>query len=253
MLLVLFATACGFLSHWQFSRRDEKVAENQRITAHFDAPPQPLTRVLPQLDAYDATQEWTPVEAHGHYLPADQVLVRARPFAGRPGFEILTPFETDDGDVFIVDRGWIPTGQAQDDPDHVPAPPTGELTVTARLQAGEREIPGRSAPAGQIATIHLPTLAASLGADRTYTGAYGLLRSESVAAETGQLAPKPELTEGNHLSYAVQWIIFAVIAAGGLVYGVREELRERAGTPKPQRARRHPTDAEQEDALLDGA
>jgi cytochrome oxidase assembly protein ShyY1 len=144
----------------------------------------------------------------------------------------------------------------------VPEAPSGELTVTARLKPGEREIPGRTAPDGQIATIYLPTFAEELGTDRTYTGAYGLLRSESVDAETGELTPKPELTEGNHLSYAFQWIIFAVIAAVGLIYGLREEFKERneddprvlaasARAEERRRNRGRKTDAEIEDELLD--
>lgn len=263
ILLIVFATACGFLSHWQFERRAEKVTENQLVTSHFDAEPQPLEDVLPDLAAYDPNQEWTVVEMTGEYLVDEQLLVRGRPFNGQPGFEILTPFETTDGDVFIVDRGWIPTGNEQDSPDHVPAAPEGEITVTARLKPGEREIPGRTAPAGQIATIHLPDFAETFGADRTYTGAYGLLRTESVSAETGELTPKPELTEGNHLSYAFQWIIFAVIAAVGLIYGLREEFKERneddprvlaanARAEERRRNRKHKTDAEIEDELLGG-
>ena len=262
-LLIVFAIACGLLSWWQFSRREEAVVENTHVLENFDAPPLPVAEALPDLEAYTASQEWLPVELRGAYLADQQLLARARPFNGLPGFEILTPFQTTDGRVFIVNRGWIPTGSAQDYPDHVPEPPSGDMTVVARLKPGEPEIPGRSAPAGQIATIHLPSFAATLGADRVYTGAYGLLAAESPAAETGSLTPKPALTEGNHLSYAVQWIIFALIAAVGLVWGLRNEYRHRnADDPKvvearrreaERRARRRPSDADEEDALLDAA
>lgn len=262
VLLVLFAIACTWLSQWQFERRDEKVAENQYISHNFDAQPTPIAKALPSLDAFSEDQEWLPVELTGEYLVDDQLLARARPHNGLPGFEILTPLQTESGEIFIVNRGWIPTGQTQDAPDAIPAAPTGKVTVTARLKPGERSIPGRSAPAGQIATIHLPTFAENLGADRVYVGAYGLLRSESVSAEHGALTAKPELTEGNHLSYAVQWIIFAVIATIGLIYGIREEFRERnADAPSVQRAkarqaakrakRTRKTDAELEDELID--
>ncbi|KAB1657886.1 SURF1 family protein [Pseudoclavibacter chungangensis] len=260
-VLVVFAVACGFLSHWQFERREEKVVENARITANYDREPVPIDDALPTLASYDASQEWTPVQLRGEYLVDEQVLARARPFGGYPGFEILTPFRTDDGRVFIVDRGWIPTGSTQDYPDAVPAPPEGPVVVVARLKPSEAQIPGRSAPEGQIATIHLPTFAERLGADRVYTGAYGLLAAESVPAETGSLTPRPELTEGNHLSYAFQWIIFAIIAATGLVLGIRNEYRHRnADDPKvrearrreaERRKRRRPTDSDIEDELLD--
>lgn len=261
LLLIVFAIACGLLSHWQLDRRDEKVSENHRVEANFDAEPVPLGDALTTLDAYSVDQEWLPVVAHGEYLLDQQLLARARPHNGLPGFEILVPFRTDSGEIFIVDRGWIPTGASQDHPDEVPAAPSGPITITARIKPSEPTIPGRDAPAGQIATINLPQFAARIGSDLVYTGAYGLLRSESVAADTGALTERPAPDEGNHLSYAVQWVAFAVIAAVGLIWGLREEHRERnANDPKVRAARerererrsaRRPTDADEEDALLD--
>lgn len=260
-LLVVFAIACGFLSSWQFDRREQRVDQNNLVANNFDAEPVPVGEALPSLDAFDPRQEWLPVLLEGEYLADEELLVRARPRDGMPGFEILTPLLTEDGTVFVVNRGWIPTGSDQDHPDAVPEAPTGHVTVSARLKPGEPEIPGRGAPEGQIATIHLPAIAESLGADRTYTGAYGLLRQESPAAETGALVPRPEPTEGNHLSYAVQWIIFAIIAAVGLVVGVRAEFRERneddprvIAAEERRRARAakaRKTEAEIEDELID--
>lgn len=262
VLLVVFAIACGFLSAWQFDRREQRVDENQKIAANYDAAPMPIAEALPSLDGFDESLEWRPVLLRGEYLADEQLLARARPRDGMPGFEILTPFRTTDGEVFIVNRGWLHTGSEQDLPDRIPAPPSGEIEVTARLKPGERQIPGRSAPEGQVATIHLPEIAERIDAP-VYTGAYGLLRSESVAAEHGMLVPRPQETEGNHLSYAFQWIIFALVAAVGLIHGVREEFRERnEGDPRVIEARRRarerakrrgPTDADEEDALLDAA
>jgi len=263
VFVVIFAIACGFLSNWQFDRREEKASANERVAANFDAEPVAVDEVLGSLDAYTQADEWRPVELHGQYLADGQLLARARPRNGYPGFEILTPFQLDDGRVFIVNRGWIPTGSEQDYPDAVPAPPSGHVTVVARLKAGERSIPGRSAPPGQIATIHLPTFADKYGADRTFVGAYGLLAFESPPAETGELVGRPVFNEGNHLSYALQWIVFAVIAVVALGLAVRNEYRLRnpddprvkAAKQRAERRkkRRKPTDAEEEDALLDAS
>ena len=38
-------------------------------------------------------------------------------------------------------------------------------------------------------------------------------------------APLPELTEGPHLNYAIQWFAFATIAAVGYVILVRREVK----------------------------
>ncbi|OUE09226.1 SURF1 family protein [Clavibacter michiganensis] len=226
LLAVVFAIACVLLSHWQFARRDEALAEIAKVEGNWDSAPLPVDQVLGDTDAYVDTQKWTPVTMTGTYLVDDQLLARNRPFNGQPGFEVLTPLRLDDGRVFVVDRGWVPVGNSQDSPDSVPAPPAGEVTVTARLKAGEPELPGRSAPEGQIATVHLPDIAERVGAP-TFTAAYGLLISEDPApADAAPFAtPRPTEDEGPHLSYAFQWIVFALIAFVGLGVAVRNEYR----------------------------
>jgi cytochrome oxidase assembly protein ShyY1 len=197
----------------------------------------------------------------GTYLSDDELLVRNRPFNGQPGFDVLTPLLLDDGTVFIVDRGWVATGSKQDYPDSIPRAPRGDVTVVARLKASERSLPGRSAPEGQVATIELPAIAELL--DRTtYSAAYGLMDSEepSVAVRPAA-AVKPEADEGNHLSYAFQWIMFALVGFAGLGYAIRTEYRFRNAEDPAEKARaaerdrraaaRAPSDSDVEDAILD--
>lgn len=260
-LVVAFAIACSFLAMWQLSRREEARLEIERVESNWESAPLPIADVLPELDSFDADDKWMPVILSGRYLAAEQVLVRGRPMNGNPGFEVLVPFQLDDGTVFIVDRGWVPPGNEQETPDAVPAPPTGEVTVVVRLKAGESEIPGRSAPEGQIATIHLPDLAERVG-EPTYTGAYGLLASEDPAPASRPAATaKPVADEGPHLSYAFQWFVFGIMAFIALGWAIRQEFRarneddpaerERAELRRQKAAAKAPTDAEVEDALLD--
>ena len=153
----------------------------------------PVGDALPALDAWAEADEWLPVELTGRYLVDQQLLVRNRPYNGASGFEVLVPFELDDGRVFVVDRGWVPVGSSIEAPDAVPAPPDGDVTVVARLKPGEPTLPGRTAPEGQLATIHLPSVAELVG-DDTYTGAYGLLASEDPApasAPSRRSSPRP--------------------------------------------------------------
>jgi cytochrome oxidase assembly protein ShyY1 len=264
LVAVVFSIACVLLSHWQFARRDEALAEIAKVEDNWDRAPQPVDRVLGDTSSYVDTQKWTPVTMTGTYLVEDQLLARNRPFNGQPGFEVLTPLRLDDGRVFVVDRGWVPIGNSQDSPDSVPAPPPGEVTVTARLKAGEPELPGRSAPEGQIATVHLPDIAERVGSP-TFTGAYGLLVSEDPApADAAPFAtPRPEEDEGPHLSYAFQWIVFAIIAFVGLGVAIRNEYRiinaddpeeqDRERARQAKRARRQPSDSDVEDRILDDA
>lgn len=258
---VAFAIACAFLSSWQLARGKEAVAANALITANFDSTPVTLESALPTRDAFHADQQWSRVKATGHYVPDKQLLVRNRPTNDGPGFEVLTPLKLADGSLFIVDRGWVPTGSKQDAPDLVPAPPRGEVTVIARLQPSEPRLDTRGATGRQVATIHLPEVA-TVVKGKVYTAAYGVLDSQSPAgaAITPINASAPVLDEGLHWSYMIQWVIFALIGFFGLGYAVRQEYRlrnaddpvERAKADERERKRSlKKTDADVEDEILD--
>lgn len=262
-LVIVFAIGCAGLAYWQIARRDEARAEIARVETNWASAPRPVAEVLPALDAFDANDKWTPVTMTGRYLVDDELLVRGRPLGGVAGFEQLVPLELSDGSVFIVDRGWIRAGNEQDAPDSVPRAPTGQVTVVARLKAGEPTIPGRSAPQGQVATINLPTIASIV--DRPiYSGAYGIMdREDPSPALRPTAVTKPIADEGPHLSYAFQWIVFGIMAFIGLGWAVRQEYRirnaddplerERADQRRRKAEAKAPTDAEIEDAILDHA
>ncbi|MFG6476834.1 SURF1 family protein [Microbacterium sp. P06] len=259
---VVFAIACGFLSHWQFSRNEERARDLALVDENYDATPVPLREVLPVGGEFDASDEWTPVRLTGTYLADEQLLVRNRPHGGTAAFEVLVPFRLDDGGVFIVDRGWVPPGDPDPEPDAVPAPPSGEVTIVVRLKPGEMlPASGRSADAGQVPTIHLPLIADAVGSDGDVeTSAYGQLVSEDPAPAVAP-SPLPSPTEdpGPHLSYAIQWILFAIMGFAFIGYIIvserrirRDDAAEAAGeTPKPRRERRRDRDADIEDALVD--
>ena len=263
-LTVLFAVVCVFLGNWQLARRAEAQAEIHRVDTNWSAEPVPLTEALPTLDSFDESQKWLPVVMEGTYLQEDELLVRTRPRAGMPGFEVLTPLQLADGAVFIVNRGWLPTGSAQDAPDVVPSAPEGTVTVVARLKAGEPSLAGRSSSGNQISTIQLHEISDRLGTDN-YTGAYGLMISESPEAiEPRPLAViKPPRDEGPHLSYAFQWYVFAIMAFIGLGWAARQEFRtvniddpaerKRAAARAKKQSLKTRSDADIEDEILDNA
>ncbi|MBF4462372.1 MULTISPECIES: SURF1 family protein [unclassified Rathayibacter] len=261
-LAIVFAVACVLLSRWQVARLDEAASTNRLVTSNWNAEPVALDSLLAPSSAWDDSLEYRPVELDGVYDVSAQTLVRNRPYNGNPGFDVLTPLRLDDGTWFVVDRGWVPVGSTQDSPDSVPAPPSGEVTVVARLKPGEGRIDGRTAPAGQISTIQLDDLANEIG-EPLRTAAYGLLVAEapapSVAAPLGAI--KPVADEGLHISYAIQWVLFAIMGFGGLGWAIRHEYRLRnADDPEviaaqerreERRRRRGRSDAEVEDELLD--
>jgi cytochrome oxidase assembly protein ShyY1 len=256
LIAIGFAVACAFLSHWQFERNESRSAQIALVEQNYDAPAVPLADVVGVDGDLDPGDEWRPVTLQGEYLADEQLLVRNRPHGGTSAFEVLVPFRDTDGRVLIVDRGWAAPGEG-DVPDTIPAPPDGDVTVTVRLRPGE-QLPasGRGAPEGQVPTIHLPSIATLVG-DDVITGAYGRLIEESPAGSGGLGGfDSPTDDPGPHLSYAIQWILFALMGFIFIGYIIRTEIvkhrEEVEGRPSPvTQPRRRDEDAHAEDELLD--
>ncbi len=280
-IAILFAIACGFLSNWQFSRNADRSEQLQLVADNYDAAPVALGDLLAPGAQMNPADEWRPVRLEGRYLADEQLLVRNRAHGGTAAFEQLVPFRLVDGRTFLVDRGWLPPGNRQADPDEIPAPPTGDVVIEVRLRPEEAApTSGRTAETGQVPTINLGLVAEQTGPIEQ--GAYGLLMSESPAPATAPSPVDPPSNDpGPYLSYAVQWILFAVMGFGFITYVIvserrlRREEAEEAGldgepepTPEPERvsterrrvdpvalhrSRKRPKDrdADDEDALLD--
>ena len=264
-MLLIFSIACVLLGNWQFARRAEARAEIDRIDSNYGAAPVALTDELPDLATFDEDrQKWSTVEVRGEYI-GDPFLARNRPGPEGVGSDLIQALRTADGSLFFVDRGWVPVDGAEAenvDASELPTPPAGEVTVQARLRASEPAISGRTTSGRAVASIELPELAKLADATgNAYTGAYGMLISESPEAEHGDLPAKPARDEGPHLSYAVQWYIFIIIAVIGVIYAAKREYRTlNAGSDEvieqdrktaERKRRRGPSDADIEDALLD--
>jgi cytochrome oxidase assembly protein ShyY1 len=260
-MAVVFAVACVLLSQWQFGRNQQTITANSLVNHNYNAAAVAPSALLPTKSSYLHKYEWRPVSLSGEYLPSKQILVRDRVLGNNPGFEVLTPFREANGDIFIVDRGWVPIGSKQTAPDFVPPAPTGPAHVTARIQESETVLPGRVAPAGQVSEINLPTVARMMHLTSAYTGAYGLLASESPKPPSRPIAAaKPILDSGPFLSYAFQWILFALAGFTGLGWALRQEYlarnaddpveQDRAAERQRKARGRAPTDAEIEDAQI---
>lgn len=226
---IVFAIACGFLSHWQLAKNADRSEQLAIISHNYNATPVALGDILPSGRTLATTDQWRPVSMTGTYLPGSQILARNRVHSGTAAYEILVPFRLEDGRVFLIDRGWEPPGNTQSLPDRIPAAPAGTVTVVARLQPSEAIPPnGPDAPSGQVPSINVPLVAQKTGQSDLDTGAYGTLVSEHPApASAPQAMESPSDDPGPYLSYGVQWILFAIMAFAFLWYVIRFERRAR--------------------------
>jgi cytochrome oxidase assembly protein ShyY1 len=245
MVAVLLSVAFVLLGRWQWGRHEGKVAIATRVDHNYDAAPVDVATLLPDPTApLPAGDEWRPVRLVGTYLPDRGVVVRNRPLDGVYGYEVVVPFRPADGQaLLLVDRGWIPEGASGARPDAVPPPPSGTVTVVARLRPSEPP-DDRSPPPGQEVHIDVPRITApivaALGAPAV-TRAYGVLASEDPRpAGAPSLLPRPDGDLGPHLAYAVQWWAGAVVLYVLLVVYAGKEAARRAGGEEPADGRPRP-------------
>lgn len=272
-LALLFTVVCALLADWQLHRREAKLAAIALVTDNYSRSPVPVGEVLPSPGAaLPPRGEWTPVRARGVYAPRETLLVRNRSDDdGANGYLVLVPLRLDGGGTLLVDRGWVATGPTPETSSPVPAPPSGEVEVVARLHPPEPADP-RGAPRGQVQTIDLAgsvtrALAATGAQGRQdatvlMRGGYGELARERLAPATAppKASARPQPDEGPHLAYAVQWWLFAVAAWAFVVVHMRRSAYEQdvaAGRREPRAdvvladPDRRLRDEEVEDALLD--
>ncbi|HEU4355470.1 MAG TPA: SURF1 family protein [Actinomycetota bacterium] len=233
VVALVVAATCIRLGIWQLDRLEQRRALNERIRTGLAARPVPFETVPGTRD-----QAYRSVVATGTYNPEKEVLWYGRALDGQPGHHVLTPLvvgaeQTGGREVAIlVDRGWVPA-ELGTPPVEQAAPPAGPVTVSGFLIPsgdGEDVVIDRD-PAGRPLTVRLPDPAALTDAVGYDLWPLAMQLQEQSPGQTGELpitVPPPELDEGPHESYAVQWFIFATIALVGFAILARREARDRA-------------------------
>jgi cytochrome oxidase assembly protein ShyY1 len=233
VLVVVATVAMVLAGFWQLRRLDERRGHNAVIRARTAAPAVAAGDVLragQPLGEAGAAVEWQTLTATGTYDAERGVLVRNRSLDGAPGYHVVTPLVLGDGTALLVNRGWIPLSPAAGQSPQAPPPPTGEVTVEGRARATqERGALGPRDPADGVLTEVARVDVARLAQQLPYPvlPAYVELTGQTPdpSSPLPRLIRPPELDEGPHLAYAVQWFIFASLAVIGWVVLVRRQVR----------------------------
>ena len=227
VVAIAFAYLCfTVLAPWQLGKNTTTSRENAQISNSVSQPPVPVTTLLPQQDSSAPGDQWRQVTATGRYQPEAQVLVRLRVVDGNPAYEVLLPFHVDGGPTVLVDRGYVKPDRGTEVPEFA-APPTGTVTITARLRDPESVVVGkepfRENGIQQVYSINPDQVAQVTGVP--LTGSYLQL----VDGQPGGLGVigLPHLDAGPFLSYGIQWIAFGIIAPIGVGYFVLAEVKQR--------------------------
>ncbi len=216
--------AAGF---WQLRRLDERRAANEAYAERIEQSPVPIDSLLDEITSGDADAVSNRrVTATGTYDDV-QVVLFNRSQGGRAVDNVLSALTLDDRRIVIVNRGAIPVGA---DP---PSPPRGDVTVEGRIRPSEVRQTGELTDADadvltEVRRVDIDRLSQQFGADAVLPVYLELIASTpATTVDDPVVLDPPQLSEGNHLSYAFQWFIFAGCVLVGWVLAVRRSLATR--------------------------
>lgn len=234
VLAVLFSA----LGVWQLQRHDEASARAEFQRRRLLSPPLRIdSGPLPPVDSL----LWRRVELSGRLEHQATVVLRGRGLQGTPGVHVVAPLVRAAGPDVLVDRGWMPAADgihadlSRGIPRQAPAVVTvrgvalpgadeaGDVRFT-EVRGERRFVAARLAP-----SVLADSLGRELAAfyvrevtDRSFddpsaprrVGWGG--RPPSAGDDSLPVAlALPEPDAGPHMSYAIQWFAFALIAVGG--------------------------------------
>jgi surfeit locus 1 family protein len=227
VVVVALAATCVRLGFWQLSRWHEKQDLNAANLAALTEPPIVIGDAWPHADSLAGRR----VEVRGRFEATRQVLLVNRVHAGAPGVHAVTPLRTSGGRMVLVDRGWLFAADGSTATPVIGAD-TGARTVVGLAEALRGR--GKSPAWRERATDSLTLWSAvrldpdSLAARFPEALAPIVIRElpgPGVPDEPRRSMPA-RLDESMHLSYAVQWFLFATILLGGsLLLAVRRRAR----------------------------
>ena len=223
-LAVLLMIAFAALGVWQLQRLSWKLDLIAQVEARVHAEPESLGALLarpPEDRAYRR------VSVQGQFNHDAETRVQAVTELGG-GYWVLTPLTTPDGQVLLINRGFVPTERA--DPQTRPQGQiTGPVSVTglARLTEPEGAFLRSNDPAGnRWYSRDVQAIAAARG-----LGPVAPVFLDADATPLPGGLPVGGLTvvafRNTHLIYALTWFTLAGIAAAGVVVVRRDRGRGR--------------------------
>jgi surfeit locus 1 family protein len=201
------------LGVWQLQRLSWKEALIAALDHNMRAAPVSLN--APHRIAKTAATQYLRVAVRGRFLNTKESYLFAGDTAGNAGYHVITPLETPDRRLFLVDRGYVPMGKLS------PA------TRAAGQVAGEQRIVGLWRwPTGSGPFTPKPDLMRRIwyARDPETMAKADALKLEQPAIIDADATPNPGGwpkggqtvidIPNNHLSYALTWFGLALVLSG---------------------------------------
>ncbi len=212
LIALVLVLLCLWAAQWQYQRGVDRHARNTLIQEQSQ---------LPAIDINDLSAnilefEWRQISLQGSFDDSNQILLRNRYNDGVYGFEQLTLFLFD-GKKIWVDRGWIKAGSDATIPPKLQPTQEQQVSITGRLRLDSSLPQGKFFAVTNDANRNLVSQLDARKGVQTEKFYVDLISSSDSAMNPAVPVELPELIDGPHMAYALQWVFFA----GLVIYGRR--------------------------------
>ena len=220
------------LGIWQLARLDERRGQNAVLQAALDASPLDLAQPLPDLPEALANRRAT---VTGEYDFAEERVVLLQTWQGQTGVMLLTPLMIDGeaNTAVLVNRGWVPQNAYEAGELGRYQTAAGTVQVNGYLALSQPNRAQTNEPAGAaVYRMNIDDIDAALPYDLLPVILVDAPPDDAPDLEPPFRVPREvDLSEGPHLSYAVQWFIFTVLTGGLYLYFVVRRSSEARPSP----------------------
>ncbi len=208
VLVILFLWA----GQWQYERGVERHAKNTLIKEQSLLQPIQVSQLNDDITAL----EWRKITLSGFFDSNNEILLRNRYHEGFYGFEQLTLFAFGEKKIW-VDRGWIKAGADATISPKLQETYEGNLTITGRIRMDSSLPRGKFFAISQDSNRNMVSQLDARKGVQTEKFYVDLISASDARMNPDVPVELPELSDGPHMAYALQWVFFA----GLVIYGRR--------------------------------
>ncbi len=225
-LLLIFGCAQGAL--WQYERYEIRHANNELIRENISMPALLSEDDLSSETASDIA--WRSISLNGKFDPSKEFLIRNRYHEGKYGFGVITLFISESGKRYWIDRGWVIAGRDAQTPPVVQKVDSLPIEITARVRTSEIESRVQGSVFALPGADSTPKLVKwnSEQAIETEPIYFDLISSSNPEVTPEVATAPPELSDGPHLAYSLQWILFIFLVLFAWYLVIREDRKDQA-------------------------
>jgi surfeit locus 1 family protein len=229
IVVLILSAAFIRLGFWQLDRLAQRKALNAQVKSQISAPPLNLNQEFrnPQL----TDMQYRKITVTGQFDLSHEFLLNNQVWNGELGYRVLTPLILQGSRAnVLVDRGWIPYADGRQGKRY---DQNGVVTVNGRISLSQTGFDLNSLLSGNISDspssdglvgrINLAQIEKQVGI--SFLPIY--IQETPDPSFTGlpeRILPQIDLSEGPHLSYAIQWFSFTVILLVVIILFVRRKL-----------------------------